>query len=74
MLWHGKEISSLSDDELRDAIISVGEMDNFRFTKLIQQRKRHKKIFDDYPPKENIVFTELVNELNSELKQRGINV
>lgn len=70
MKFAGKEIYSLSDDELRDAIISVGEMDNFRYTKLKKPGKRHSKIFDKHPPTENSTFTNLVNALQNEFKSR----
>ena len=70
-MWKGKKISDLSDDELWEAIHSVGGMDNFRFDKLANPRKRHKNIFDKHPPTENPTFTNLINELNQEWKQRN---
>lgn len=72
MTWQGKNLDILSDDELRDAILSVGDMDNFRFDKLAKPRKRHAKIFNSNPPIENPVFTQLINDLNGELKKRKL--
>lgn len=72
MKFAGKEIKAMSDDELWGAIQSVGDMDNFRFTKLSEPRKRHEKIFENHPPVENPIFTNLVNALNQEFKNRKL--
>lgn len=70
MLYQGKEISQLSNDELRDALHSIAEMDNFRVTKLSEKRKRHEKLFDAHPPTENPIFTQLILEVQKEIKDR----
>lgn len=72
MNWQGVPISELSDDDLYFALISMGEMDNFRVTKLQKPLKRHKKIFDKHPPIENAAFTDLIKELNQEFKSRKL--
>lgn len=75
MNFNNKPIKDLTDDELKDAIQSVAAMDNFRFDKLKDPRinkpkHRLNKIFATNPPVENIIFTNLVNELNQEWKNR----
>ena len=72
MKFGNKEVASLTDDELRDAIISVGRMDGFRYNALAKPKKRHEKIFANKPPVENPVFTNLVNELQNEFKSRNL--
>jgi len=72
MNWQGIEISKLSDDELLDAIHSVGTIDANRVDKLAQPRERHKKLFEAYPPTENPAFTLLAIELNNEFKKRNL--
>lgn len=75
MLWAGKEISKLSDDELMDAINSVAHMDNFRFDKeadprLSKPKHRLGKIFKGSLPPANPAFVNLVSELNNEYLNR----
>lgn len=72
MKWNTVEISKMSDDELWVAIQSVADIDNNRFEKLANPRKRHIKLFEKHPPIENPVFTNLVNELNSEFNRRKL--
>lgn len=76
MKYGNKEISALTDDELLDAIHSVGSMDNFRFDKLKDPRinkSKHRlnRIFAANPPVENKAFTELTMTLNQEFKNRN---
>lgn len=76
ILYKGKWIKNLSDDELWAAIQSVGGMDNFRFDKLKDPRinkakHRLNRIFAANPPVENKVFTELVEALNTEYLNRN---
>ncbi len=71
-MWRGKNIAELTDDELRDAIISVGGIDGNRVDKLSQSRKRHKAIFEKHPPVENPAFVQLATELNNEFKNREL--
>lgn len=76
MKYGNKEISALTDDELLDAIHSVGSMDNFRFDKLKDPRinkpkHRLNRIFAANPPVENKAFTELTMALNQEFKNRN---
>ena len=75
-LWAGKELKSLTDEELIDAINSVASMDNFRFDKFKDpriNRPKHRlhKIFNANPPVENSVFTNLVQSLNQEYQSRN---
>lgn len=72
MNWHGTEIAKLTDDELRDAIHSIGDIDKNRVDKLSQSRKRHNAIFDKHPPVEGTAFTQLATELNNEFQLRGL--
>lgn len=72
MKWKDKEIKNLSDDKLREAIHSVGNMDGFRYDKLASKRKRHEKIFEKHPATENPVFTQLVDELNQAFQLRQL--
>lgn len=72
MKWRDTPIAKLTDDELRDAIISVADMDKNRVDKLDNKRKRHIKLFAAYPPVENPVFTQLVTELNNEFQSRQL--
>lgn len=72
MKWGNIEIKKLTDDELRDAIHSVGSMDGFRVDQLSNYRERHKKLFEKHPPTENELFAKLVNELNVEFKNRKL--
>lgn len=72
MKYKDKNIADLSDDELRDAIRSCGDMDGFRFDKLANPLKRHVKIFAKHPPTENPAFTELTIALNTEFKNRKL--
>ena len=79
LTYGGRLLTDLTDDELWAAIISVGEMYNFRFDKLNDPRitrKGHRlnKIFNANPPEENETYTKLVNELQSEWKSRNENV
>jgi hypothetical protein len=78
MNWQGKEIQSLTDEELWAALQSVADMDNFRFDKLKDPRinklkHRLNKIFNSNPPIENQTFTNLVEALNKEWKKRNEN-
>ena len=70
--WQGTDIDKLSDDELREAIYSVGTIDANRVDKLAQPKERHKKLFEAYPPVENPTFTLLAIELNNEFKKRNL--
>lgn len=75
MLFNGKDISNLTDDELWAAIQTVADMDNFRFDKLQDariNRKGHRlnKIFAANPPNENETFTNLVTSLQLEYQNR----
>lgn len=75
ILYKGKWIKDLSDDELWAAIQSVAYMDNFRFDKLADPRinkakHRLNRIFAANPPVENKAFTELTMALNQEWKKR----
>lgn len=77
MIYKGKDIKSLADDELVEAIYNVAAMDNFRFDKLSDPRikkpnSRLNKIFHSNPPIENVAFTNLVNALNVELENRKL--
>lgn len=72
MKWQNKNIKDLSDDELKDAIHLVAEIDKNRVDKLAQSRKRHIKLFNDKPPVENNTFIELTIELNQEFKNRKL--
>lgn len=72
MNFGSKKIVDLSNDELRDAIFSVGDIDNYRFDKLGAKRKRHEKLFKTYPPVENPTFIQLINELNEQFKLRQL--
>lgn len=75
-MWQGKEIKLLSDDELWAAIITVGEIYNFRFDKLKDPRinkpkHRLNKIFSTKPPEESEAFTNLCDNLNQEFQLRN---
>lgn len=70
--WKGKELSELSDNELRDAILDVATMDKFRVDKLSSPKKRHAKLFTAHPPTENPVFTNLAINLNTEFRNRKL--
>lgn len=77
-LWAGKAISSLTDEELMDAINSVAHMENFRFDKDQDprlQKKNHRlnKIFQGKPIPVNPNFTELQNALIQEYQIRKSN-
>ena len=76
ILYKGKLIKDLSNDELWAAIQSVAHMDNFRFDKLADRRikkenHRLNKIFNANPLTENQVFTNLVDALNAEFLNRN---
>lgn len=68
----GKLISQLTDDELRDAIRNVAGIDLNRQDRLAQAGTRHKKLFNNYPAKENPNFTILAEALNTEFKNREL--
>ena len=75
--WQGKWIKDLSDDELREALLTVGNMDNFRFDKSKDPRlnkKNHRlgKIHNGNLPPENPTFTNLIIALNEEFKSREL--
>lgn len=77
MNYGSKPIKDLTNAELWAAIQSVAGVDNFRFDKLKDPRinkpkHRLNKIFAANPPVENKTFTNLVNELNRELKNRKL--
>lgn len=72
MKWNSKNIAALEDDELWEAIHSVGTIDANRVDKLSQSRKRHVPIFNKHPPTENPAFTQLAVELNTEFKNRKL--
>lgn len=72
MNWQGKSIKDLSDDELIDAIHTVGSIDNNRVDKLSQTKKRHKTIFEKHPPVENPAFTNLAIELSKQISLRNL--
>lgn len=76
MNWDGKEIKTLTNDELWAAIQSVADIYNFRFDKLKDPRinkpkHRLNKIFAANPPVESEAFTNLCNELNNEFQLRN---
>lgn len=76
LTYGGRLLTDLTNDELWAAIISVGEMYNFRFDKLNDpriKRKGHRlnKIFNANPPEENETYTNLVNELQLEYQLRN---
>jgi len=76
MFYAGKDVSKLSDDELWAAIVSVADMEKFRFDKLQDQRikkdkHRLNKIFKNNPPVENEAFTNLAIALNTEFQSRN---
>lgn len=71
MKWSNKEIKDLNDDELWEAIHSVAFIDANRIDKLSEPRKRHKNIFENHPPVENPIFTNLANALNQEYRKRN---
>lgn len=68
----GQEVKNLSDDDLVLAIRSAADIDKNRVDRLAQAGERHKFIFTNHPPTENPVFTNLVNELNSEFQKRKL--
>lgn len=70
--WQGQSLDKLSDDELLEAIYSVGTIDKNRWDKLEQVKERHAKLFAAHPPTENPAFTELATALNAEFKKRGL--
>lgn len=71
MKWRGEEISKLSDEDLFEAIGILGGMDNFVFDK--KNDKRYEKRFKNQPkPKENPIFLQLVNEVQSEITKRKL--
>lgn len=72
MNWQGKPIEKLSDDELIDAIHSVGSIDKNRLDQLDKSGKRHKAIFDKHPPVENPVFIELSTKLLEQFQLRNL--
>ena len=76
IFYAGKEIAKMGDDELWAALVSVGEMYNFRFDKLKDPRinkpkHRLNKIFAANPPEENETYTKLVDALNTEWNNRN---
>ncbi len=76
MMWQGKSIDTLTDDELWAAIQSVAGMDNFRFDKFTDPRidkpkHRLNKIFGKAKPAENPAFTNLAELLNTEYQNRN---
>ncbi len=76
ILYKGKWIKDLSDNELWAAIQSVAYMDNFRFDKpadprIKKEKHRLNKIFNANPPLENQAFTNLVDALNTEYLNRN---
>lgn len=72
MNWQDKPISKLTDAELIDAIHAVVDMDINRLNKLDASRKRHKALFEKHPSIENVMFTQLVAELNEQFKIRKL--
>lgn len=72
MNYKDKPIADLTDDELRDAILAIVDIDKNRLDKLDAQRKRHKKIFETHPAVENPIFTQLVAELNRQFQLRNL--
>ena len=79
MQYAGRDIKTLSDDELWAAIHNIADMEKFRFDKLQDPRvkkdkHRLNKIFKNNPPVENETFTNLAIALNTEWKTRNENV
>ncbi len=72
MIWRGKPIQDLTDDELREAILSVSDIDKNRRDKLDKPRKRHEKLFAAHPPVENETFVQLATELNNQFQLRNL--
>lgn len=72
MKWKDKDIKLLSDDELREAILAVSDIDKNRLDKLDKPRKRHEKIFKNTAPTESPIFIQLAKELNDEFKKREL--
>jgi len=71
MNWNNKPIQKLSNDELKDAILKVADMDKFRLDRL-EHPKAKKKFLNQPPPIENPAFTKLVTELNNEFQSRKL--
>ncbi len=76
IFYAGRDIKTLSNDELWAAIQSVADMYNFRFDKLNDPRikrngHRLNKIFNANPPAENEAYTLLCENLNSEYQLRN---
>lgn len=76
MQYAGRDIKTLSDDELWAAIVAIADMEKFRFDKLQDPRikkdkHRLNKIFKNNPPPENEAFTNLAIALNSEYNSRS---
>jgi len=76
MQYQGRDIKTLSDDELWAAIVSIADMEKFRFDKLQDARikkdkHRLNKIFKNNPPVENEAFTNLAMALNTEYNNRN---
>ena len=63
------EINKLSDDELKQHAKSMRANQGVRNARLQQKRKRHEKI--DFT---NERFDNLLNEIETEIKKRGLNV
>lgn len=64
------DIKDLPDTYLREALITVAEMDAFREMKLKDPRAL-KRFKNQPPPAEAVTFTILRNELNAEIDKRG---
>lgn len=64
MKWKNQNVSDLTLEELQDALIEIAEMDNFRTSKLASNPKKASKI----NPKENLAFTQLLNEINEQIE------
>lgn len=65
----GKPISEFSDDELWVTLNELAEMDNFRHTRM--QSPKYIEKFKNQPISiESPVFSKLINDINSEMKNR----
>jgi hypothetical protein len=72
MQWNNKEVVALTDDELRKAKSSVDKVSNDRNSIARNDARFAKKFPSGTLPPANSVFLAIQQEINDEIKKRGL--
>ena len=69
--WQGTPLPDLADDAVKEAYITLAEMDNFRLDRMADPRFK-KKFLNQLDPVINQAYTDMQIMLNNELIKRNL--